>query len=98
MLLYIQHMIGPHTDFLQTGSNDQELKIHLIMDNHSAGNSAEVLSVYGQSGAVPICLRFTGLVVCNIRPASLQLLQISLPELGYAIDKIIIGGKPAHSA
>jgi hypothetical protein len=96
MLLYIQHMIGPDTGFLQIGSNDQDLKIYLIMDSHSARNSAEVLSLYGQSGSVSICLRFTGLIVCTIKPASLQLLQISPPELGYAIDKIVIGGKAAH--
>jgi hypothetical protein len=30
-----EHIIARYTGLLRTGFNDQELKIHLIMDNHS---------------------------------------------------------------
>jgi hypothetical protein len=53
MVFDVQHITAPDTDFLRIHSNDQDLKIYLIMVNHSVHNRPEIIPLYGQYGVVP---------------------------------------------
>jgi hypothetical protein len=50
----VQHIIAPYIEFLRTRFNNQDLKIYLIMDNHSIHSRPGIFPPYGEYVVVPI--------------------------------------------